>query len=266
MHTSIAAGIAFDSMASFYDRSFTGSLIGRAQRNAVWRVLGETFFAGDRILELNCGTGEDAIFLGRRGVSLVGYDASKRMIEVANRRLQDENALLDITFEVQATEELGSIGGPFDGVLSNFSGLNCIKDLRPTAVNLAALTVPGATAIFCLSTRFCAWESIYYGLMCHLRKATRRWSGTTLARLEGVQLPVYYPTVTQIQRTFSPFFRLTAMKGIGVLVPPSYVEGWAQRHRRVFRILEGFDRTVSQWPVFRIIGDHVLLVFERTGS
>ena len=37
------AGRAFDSLAAKYDEIFTESHIGRAQRDAVWRVLAKTF-------------------------------------------------------------------------------------------------------------------------------------------------------------------------------------------------------------------------------
>ena len=37
------AGLAFDSLAEPYDELFTDSLIGRAQRDAVWNVASRTF-------------------------------------------------------------------------------------------------------------------------------------------------------------------------------------------------------------------------------
>ena len=72
-----AAGAAFDRIAPDYDRRFTDSLIGRAQRDAVWKVLTRTFRRDDKILELNCGTGEDAIYLASNGISVVALDASR---------------------------------------------------------------------------------------------------------------------------------------------------------------------------------------------
>jgi len=58
-----AAGTAFDQLAADYDQRFTYSIIGRAQRDSILKILSNTFKANDNILELNCGTGEDAIFL-----------------------------------------------------------------------------------------------------------------------------------------------------------------------------------------------------------
>ncbi len=69
--------LAFDSLAARYDDLFTRSMIGRAQRGAVWDVLLDTFEPGSHILELNCGTGEDALFLAQHDVSVVACDASE---------------------------------------------------------------------------------------------------------------------------------------------------------------------------------------------
>ena len=70
------AGRAFDALAERYDGMFTNSLIGRAQRDAVWSMAIRTFKCGDRILELNCGTGEDALFLAHHGITVLACDAS----------------------------------------------------------------------------------------------------------------------------------------------------------------------------------------------
>ena len=56
------AGLAFNTIAEQYDEMFTHSLIGRSQRGAVWEVLRRTFTSGERVLELNCGTGRTRFF------------------------------------------------------------------------------------------------------------------------------------------------------------------------------------------------------------
>ena len=55
----------FDGMAADYDRAFTASAVGKLMRSAVQRRLDVAFKPGERVLELNCGTGEDAIYLAR---------------------------------------------------------------------------------------------------------------------------------------------------------------------------------------------------------
>jgi hypothetical protein len=51
---SASAGAAFDRIAKDCDLIFTSSPIGRAQQNAVWKILTQTFSPSDKILELNC--------------------------------------------------------------------------------------------------------------------------------------------------------------------------------------------------------------------
>ena len=68
------------------------------QRDAVWKILTNTFNANDNILELNCGTGEDAIFLAGRGVSVFACDASQQMIARAEQRLSRESTPLPVVF------------------------------------------------------------------------------------------------------------------------------------------------------------------------
>jgi ubiquinone/menaquinone biosynthesis C-methylase UbiE len=258
--------LAFDRMADGYDAAFTESLIGRAQRNVVWNALAMNFRAGNRVLELNCGTGEDALFLARRGVSVLGCDAAPRMITVAERRKSSGVSAASLDFRVLRNEELDAIqpSAPFDGAFSNFSGLNCVEDMSPVARQLARLVKPGGTALFCFSTRICLWEIAWYSLRGNFKKALRRVRGATLARLNELSIPVWYPTLSEIRRSFAPFFRLDSTQAVGLCVPPSYVEPWAQRHRSILRGLETMDQRLSTLPLLRALGDHMLLEFRRT--
>jgi ubiquinone/menaquinone biosynthesis C-methylase UbiE len=261
-----ATGMAFDSIAEQYDEIFTRSLIGRAQRDAVWDVLRKTFLPGDRLLELNCGTGEDALFLSTLGVSVVACDASERMINVATRRMQSMPEGARIQFEACPTEHIADLcdRGPFDGAFSNFSGLNCIADLSATAQQLAVLVRPGGRVVLVLSSRFCLWESFWYLAQGKPDRAVRRWKGKATASLGNIALEMRYPTVGDIRRMFRPFFALRARRGVGITVPPSYVEALARKYPRTLLELQAFDRKIAAWPVCRSIGDHTLLVLERT--
>jgi SAM-dependent methyltransferase len=259
------AGRAFDSLAAEYDEIFTESHIGRAQRDAVWRVLAKTFHPGDRILELNCGTGEDALFLGRRGVSALACDASAEMVAVARRRLLIEATGAPIQFQQLSTEDIADLGPTraFDGVFSNFSGLNCVADLHTTAAALSNLVRPGASLLLCLSTRYCLTEMVYFLCRGNSGKAFRRCKGHSAVNLAGIQFRVHYLTVRQIRVAFSPHFRLISRKGIGVAVPPSYCETWARNHPTAFKFLCLLEPALASFPILRTTGDHVLMHFEK---
>ena len=260
-----AAGAAFDRVAQDYDQTFTDSLIGRAQRDAVWKVLARTFRKNDKILELNCGTGEDALFLAGNGISVFALDASRQMIVRAEQRLQHSSAQLPVVFSELPTERIGELHPEtqYDGAFSNFSGLNCIADLGTVAASLAGLVKPDGRLVLCFSTRFCLIEILYYLALGQWRKAFRRCKGYAEVTLDGVQFTVYYPTIRGICRSFAPYFRLNSCTGIGVAVPPSYLETWALQHPRLFLLLRRLEERLATLPVLRSTGDHVLLRFER---
>jgi len=262
-----ASAAAFDGIAESYDRSFTRSLIGRAQRRAVWRELDLLFQPGRRILEVNCGTGVDAAHLAERRIEVLACDAAPRMVALARRRLAASPFGARVEFRTLAIEEVGALAGetPFDGAFSNFGGLNCVEDLPAFAAQLRCLLRPGAKVLLCLLGPCCAWEVFWSLGHGNLRKALRRFSlrGTVADLGNGASVLVHYPAVRMLARRFAPGFRLVGWKGVGVTVPPSFVERWAKRHPKVLSFLEGVDQRVAHLPLLRGLGDHIVVTLER---
>jgi SAM-dependent methyltransferase len=260
-----AAVRAFDAMADTYDDVFTFSPIGRAQREQVWRVADQLFLPGMNILELNCGTGEDAIHFGQRGVHVTAIDASSRMI--ARARVRASGLNLPIQFSCLSSELLTAVRPRvFDGIFSNFSGLNCVRDLYQVARSMSFLLAPGSSALLCLSTRFCFWESAWYGVRGQFAKASRRWNGRNVVRVCDSEVEVWYPTIREFQNAFEPWFRLCDVSGVGIFVPPSYLNGHFRLGGRILESFADVDRLVCRLPLFRVIGDHMLLRLERTDA
>jgi len=265
-HTQIYAA-PFDAIAERYDETFTTSKIGRAQRAAVWRKLEEAFRPGDRVLDLGCGTGVDACFLADRGVRVVACDNSPRMIAVATRRATEGGKLSFVHPHLLATEDIASLqnAGPFDGAFSNFGALNCVQDLRRFARDLAILVKPGTTALLCWMGSCCLWEIAWYLAQGNPGKAFRRFrrGGVTARLAEGAEVHVCYPSVRLLAGSFAPEFRLRSIKGIGITVPPSYLEAWANRFPRSFDLSVRADSFLGRCPGIRALADHILLEFRR---
>ena len=259
------SGAAFDAIAAEYDAVFSRSLIGAAQRQAVWSVLDRAFTPGQRVLEINCGTGTDAMHLAQNGVRVHACDSSPAMIDVASRRLRD---FADVTLERRATEDLSDLTGCYDGLVSNFGGLNCLEDPAAALRRLKRLVRSGGHAILCYMGPLCAWELLWYFAHRQPRKALRRLrrSGVTARIGNGQEFRVHYPAVNAVVRAFAPEFRLVQQVGIGVFVPPSYAELFARDHRRALDFAIRLDRRFASWPVFRDLADHVLLHFQKVSE
>jgi SAM-dependent methyltransferase len=259
----------FDAVADRYDETFTLSRIGRAQRSSVWKELEKTFHSPGRVLELGCGTGVDARFLAHQGTAVFACDSSPQMISAAQRNIQElpSTGTGSVHLQLLSIEEISSLRkqGPFDGAFSNFGALNCVEDLRSLAIDLAALLKPGSPLLLCLMGPCCAWEIAWYLAEGKPGKAFRRLQrGSVSAQLtQGANVQVHYPAVHFVKRAFLPEFRLKSLKGIGVLVPPSYVESWAARFPRLFNFCLRADLVLGSCPGIRAFADHILLRFER---
>ena len=257
----------FDGVADRYDQVFTASRIGQAQRTSVWKELERTFHAGDRVLEIGCGTGVDACFLAEHGVHVLACDSSPRMITVTTQRLTNHHQAGLVQPRILAAEEIACLQGcgPFDGAFSNFGALNCVEDMRSLARDLATLLRPGATALLCWMGPFCVWEIFWYLAQAKPAKALRRLrrDGTSAQLSGGAQVHVRYPSLRSLARDFSPEFSFKSVKGVGVAVPPSYLESAANRFPGLLRTAIFADLFLGRCPGIRVLADHVLVQFKR---
>lgn len=245
-----AAGAAFDKLAERYDALWSDSAIGRGQRATVWRHIDSLFGARDRVLDVGCGTGVDAVHLMQRGIDVVAIDASQEMVRVARAR--------GVAARHLPAEALGELTGEFDGAISNFGALNCVRDLDSAARALGRLVRVGGHAAICLAGPCCAWEMLHYTGQGNFRKAFRRWNPRGSEASLGVH--VEYPSVRHLARVFRPDFRLTNWCGVGLFVPPSYVEGISDE---AISQLAAADLRLADKPFLRSLADHRLLVFQR---
>jgi SAM-dependent methyltransferase len=239
----------FDAVAQRYESLWSNAPAGRHQRESVWRRIDPLFGAGDRVLDIGCGTGDDAVHLAARGIRVTAIDESPEMVAIARGRGVDAR--------VMRVQQLADMRESFDGVLSNFAVLNCAGSLAAVAEALSARVVRGGQAALCLFGKCCAWEIAWHLSRGDPEKAFRRFRPQTAAATLGVR--VSYPGAGPVARAFAPWFRLVSWEGIGLAVPPSYVP---VSHDAAAR-LASIDRRLAHLPLLRALADHRLYIFER---
>ena len=71
----------YDRLAPSYDEDIGANLIGTRMRQVFRKALLRVFKPGQRVFEIGCGTGIDALFLARHGLDVVATDISREMVE-----------------------------------------------------------------------------------------------------------------------------------------------------------------------------------------
>jgi hypothetical protein len=196
------------------------------------------------------------LFLSLLDVSVVAGETPEGMIQPGN---------LTIQLDLLPAEHLSKRrpGALFDGALSNFSGLNSVADLNRTARDLASVVTLGAPVIICLSSRFCLSETLWFLFHGKVRKAFRRSFAIATVKVGNRVVKIHYPALREVRKSFSPSFLMRSCTGIGIAAPPTLLEPIFHKHSRIVALLRRIDKGVSQLPLFRTIGDHMVLRFER---
>jgi SAM-dependent methyltransferase len=241
------------------------------------------FRPGQRVLDVGCGTGIDAIALARLGLHVVGVDGSAAMIARLNAKVASEHLADRIQAHVLRIQDLAMVSdgpppgktigtgdargdrldeAPFDGIISAFASLNSLPDLADFANDAARLVRPGGRVVLHMLNRFSSWEWLGYMARRDWRAARavgRQRDRAFVIGGEAVQHAVYFADAAYRQ-FFSEKFAKRANYGLGALRPPHTV-------RRVpsslVGILERLDVRLGAWPLLRNAGRFFVLDLER---
>jgi ubiquinone/menaquinone biosynthesis C-methylase UbiE len=255
---------AFSRTAERYDAFADDHPHLTRMRNKVYAHVERVVPRGSSILELNAGTGTDAIELARRGYRVHATDIAPGMLD----RLREKVARLGLGDRITVQEcsflELDRVeGGPFDAVFSDLGGLNCTSDLRPIIAGLDGVLRPRGTVVWVLMPKICLWE-LALAFTGQFRLAFRRLSrGAVRAHLEGRTFDVWYFDPGRVLRMFKPRYHRLELEGLSVITPTAESKNLAKRHPRIYRALARLDDFVSPHAPMSGWGDFFILSVRR---
>lgn len=255
----------FDKHAKNYDATFTYSAIGKAQRDRVYHFLNKCIQNNNKlnILEINCGTGEDARYLSEKNHRVLATDISSEMIQVAKEKYRNSN----LKFQVIDITNISSdtFSEKFDLILSNFGGLNCLSktELESFLKKSESLLNKNGLLALVLMPKNCLWERFYFSLKGDFKKARRRnTTEKVLANVEEVDVPTWYYNPKDIEPLVSVKLKKILLRPIGIKIPPSYLESFFSNKKWFLKLLVWAEK-LFPYSIWAKYADHYLIIFEK---
>ncbi len=255
--------LAFSRQSVRYDAYEEDHEILKRMRSQVRAHAMRLLKKGDHILELNSGTGLDAVFFASHGFKVHATDLSDGMISQLRHKVEKSKLQDRITIQQCSVTSLGELGlHQYDYVFSNFGGLNCISSLSVVASSMRQLLKPGGFVTMVIMPPVCPWELVMV-LGGHIKTAVRRLHRNgVVAHMEDVYFRTYYFTPRQVLQTFGNGFKKVCLQGLASLGPPPHMERFPTRYPRFYRFLCALDEHVVGFPPFNSWADHFILTLQ----
>lgn len=260
------AAEAFSKQSSVFDDIYAGNTIVHYKRKRVRDHVAQFIKPASHILELNAGTGEDAIYFAQQGYTVHATDISKGMQEKLIEKAKAAGLQQKISHEICSFTALENLQqkGPYDYIFSNFAGLNCTDKLQKVLQSFSPLLKTGGVATLVLLPRFCLWETLLL-FKGRFKTAFRRFTGSkgTKAHIEGEYFRCWYYNPSFVRKSITEDFEVVALEGLCTCVPPSYIEHFAEKHPKAYRFLKSKeDKWKKKWP-WRSIGDYYIISIRK---
>jgi ubiquinone/menaquinone biosynthesis C-methylase UbiE len=251
----------FDQAAQNYDNYFTFSEIGKIQRNLVYQKLQKQLINIKKIIEINCGTGEDAIWLAQQGFQVTATDISEIMIEIA----QSKSNVNHLTFKVLDINHLSEETENFDLLFSNFGGLNCLtkKELALFFNSAAKILKEKGKMSLVIMPKNTLWEQFYFVLKLDFKAAFRRKKEVAFANVDGEKVATYYYNPKDIVTLSEINFEFLEVKPIGFFIPPSYLEPFFKNKKPVLNGLTFLENKIKNRSFLSKYADHYIITLQK---
>jgi cyclopropane fatty-acyl-phospholipid synthase-like methyltransferase len=254
---------SFDKAALNYDAAFTDSEIGKMQRGLVYKQLSKQLDGIQNILEINCGTGEDALWLAKQNIRITATDISRKMIAVAQSKANLDN----LEFQTVDIKNIKSIfdNQQFDLVFSNFGGLNCLSkpELDNFFQDAKNLLATDGKLVLVIMPKNTLWEQFYFLAKTQFSSVFRRKKEVVLADVDGEKVPTYYFNPKDIVNLAKHDFELVDQKPIGFFVPPSYLEPFFRNKKAALKFLGKLESGISGWSFLSKYADHYIITLQK---
>ena len=255
---------AFSKQSETFDEDDLKNPILIRMRNEIRQHVLSLIKPESTMLELNSGTGLDAVYFSEHGINVTATDISMGMIrelekKILKNNLQDKIKVKQCSFN--NLEELKP--QKFDYIFSNFGGLNCADDLKTVINQLDELLNPGGIVTLVLMPPICLWELLFV-FKGNFKLAFRRFKRNGAdSHLEGVYFKTYYYFPRSVKKKFGKGYVRIKLKGLRILSPPPFMNKFYIKYPRVTNSLNVIDMKICKTPILRFCADHYIISLKK---
>lgn len=256
---------AFSNQSKNFDEEDTSNPVIQRMRQQVQEHVLSLLKPGNKILELNAGTGIDAVFFASKGFDIVVTDNADGMLQICEQKINQLQLTEKIKIKKCSFNQLSTLQiGTFNHIFSNFGGLNCAVDITAVIKNFDSLLKPGGYATLVIMPPICPWE-LALALKGNFKIAFRRLKrGGVKSHLEGVYFNTYYYSPKKLIQAFDKTkFQVIKIKGLGVLSPPPYLNTFPLNHPKLYKVLCKIEEKIDERFPFNSWADHFIITMQK---
>lgn len=258
-----AVNRGFSKQSAHFDHDDRINPVLQDLRHQVYNHVDKYLKPDSRILELNAGTGLDALYFVSKYHRVHATDISDGMVSEIKRKIQQNNLSRQLTCQQLSSTNLSDLSEKnFDYVFSNFGGLNCVEDLSAVTRHLPNLLKDGGYLTIVIMPPVSLWE-LSWTLKGDFGKAFRRLRRNgTIAHVEGEYFRTWYHSLSRIRKKLPGSFRLLSCESLGLVSPPPHRPDFPIHHPNLYNLLRRTDRLLRHFFPFNRWGDHIIVTFQ----
>jgi ubiquinone/menaquinone biosynthesis C-methylase UbiE len=263
MHNTVQVSKAFTIQSAHFDEFYQSNPMVEYMRKRVYSHVLKYHKPG-KMLELNSGTGTDALFFHNKGFEVYATDNAVGMIEAIKNKILPNNKIYPFLCNFENIEIMQKYA-PFDSIYSNFGGLNCTSNLFSVLEKCIDLLRPQGRMTLVIMPKNCPWEWLEIFTL-KPKIAFRRYKKQNNTHLESVFFTTYYYNPKTIIHRLSKKTTLTSWEGLCSICPPSYKTKLIKYFPFFWKSLAYTESKISTWRGFRSYADYVILTFQKNSN
>jgi ubiquinone/menaquinone biosynthesis C-methylase UbiE len=256
---------AFTKQSFVFDEIYSPNIIVQYKRERVRNHVEQFLKPNNSILELNAGTGEDAIYFANKGYTVHATDISEGMQQQLINKRNIAGLSDKISTELCSFTHLSQLSnkGPFNHIFSNFAGLNCTNELDKVLQSFSTLLKPGGIITLVIMPRFCLWEVLTF-FKGNFKNAFRRFrKNGSKAHIEGVNFLCWYYSPSYVKYILKEEFETLSVEGLCSIVPPSYFENFPVKYAWLYEQMKKLEDKLKNSFWCRNTGDYFIISLQK---